>query len=76
MAFSFLSTLYELLCLLFSLVVLCKCPFFSDWFILIPTAFYPEVNRSFSHDMDDEYEKLFRRMNPPRYVNFCLLQCL
>ncbi|XP_062162934.1 ACT domain-containing protein ACR4-like [Alnus glutinosa] len=31
-------------------------------------AFYPEVNRSFSHDMDDEYEKLFRRMNPPRVV--------
>jgi hypothetical protein len=23
---------------------------------------------SFSNDMDDEYEKLFRRLNPPRYV--------
>ncbi|XP_062111318.1 ACT domain-containing protein ACR4-like [Humulus lupulus] len=27
-----------------------------------------EVNMSFSHDMDDEYEKLIRRMNPPRVV--------
>ncbi|KAF4367902.1 hypothetical protein G4B88_003902 [Cannabis sativa] len=27
-----------------------------------------EVNMSFSHDMDDEYEKLIRRMNPPRYI--------
>ncbi|KAF2325486.1 hypothetical protein GH714_029465 [Hevea brasiliensis] len=27
-----------------------------------------EVNLSFSHDMDDEYEKLFRRLNPPRVV--------
>ncbi|KAK4263637.1 hypothetical protein QN277_029025 [Acacia crassicarpa] len=27
-----------------------------------------EVNTSFSHYMDDEYEKLFRRMNPPRVV--------
>ncbi|XP_059445781.1 ACT domain-containing protein ACR4 [Corylus avellana] len=31
-------------------------------------AFISEVNMSFSHDMDDEYEKLFRRMNPPRVV--------
>jgi len=23
---------------------------------------------SFTQDMDDEYEKLIRRMNPPRYV--------
>lgn len=23
---------------------------------------------SFSQDMDDEYEKLIRRMNPPRYI--------
>jgi hypothetical protein len=23
---------------------------------------------SFSNDMDDEYEKLFRRLNPPKYV--------
>ncbi|XP_024447231.1 uncharacterized protein LOC112325301 [Populus trichocarpa] len=27
-----------------------------------------EVNMSFSNDMDDEYEKLFRRLNPPRVV--------
>ncbi|BBG94359.1 ACT domain repeat 4 [Prunus dulcis] len=27
-----------------------------------------EVSMSFSHDMDDEYEKLIRRMNPPRVV--------
>ncbi|XVF85758.1 hypothetical protein PTKIN_Ptkin17bG0143000 [Pterospermum kingtungense] len=27
-----------------------------------------EMNMSFSHDMDDEYEKLIRRMNPPRVV--------
>ncbi|KAL5553576.1 hypothetical protein UlMin_040977 [Ulmus minor] len=27
-----------------------------------------EVNMSFSHDMDDEYEKFIRRMNPPRVV--------
>ncbi|GAV79541.1 ACT domain-containing protein [Cephalotus follicularis] len=27
-----------------------------------------EVNTSFSHDMDDEYKKLFRRLNPPRVV--------
>ncbi|KAI5573184.1 hypothetical protein BDE02_10G062400 [Populus trichocarpa] len=27
-----------------------------------------EVNVSFSNDMDDEYEKLFRRLNPPRVV--------
>ncbi|KAF5727799.1 ACT domain-containing protein ACR4 isoform X2 [Tripterygium wilfordii] len=27
-----------------------------------------DVNMSFSHDMDDEYEKLIRRMNPPRVV--------
>ncbi|XP_028803565.1 ACT domain-containing protein ACR4 [Neltuma alba] len=31
-------------------------------------AFMSEVNTSFSHYMDDEYEKLFRRMNPPRVV--------
>ncbi|KAL9325084.1 hypothetical protein ACSQ67_005729 [Phaseolus vulgaris] len=31
-------------------------------------AFMSEVNMSFSHYMDDEYEKLFRRMNPPRVV--------
>ncbi|KAI4357968.1 hypothetical protein L6164_001880 [Bauhinia variegata] len=31
-------------------------------------AFISEVNMSFSHYMDDEYEKLFRRMNPPRVV--------
>ncbi|KAI4314051.1 hypothetical protein L6164_026994 [Bauhinia variegata] len=31
-------------------------------------AFISEVNMSFSHCMDDEYEKLFRRMNPPRVV--------
>ncbi|CAO2830171.1 unnamed protein product [Amaranthus hypochondriacus] len=27
-----------------------------------------ESNKSFSQDMDDEYEKLIRRMNPPRVV--------
>ncbi|KAJ8774542.1 hypothetical protein K2173_016988 [Erythroxylum novogranatense] len=27
-----------------------------------------EVSTSFSHYMDDEYEKLFRRLNPPRVV--------
>ncbi|KAH1074345.1 hypothetical protein J1N35_026673 [Gossypium stocksii] len=27
-----------------------------------------EMNMSFSHDMDDEYEKFIRRMNPPRVV--------
>ncbi|CAI0390478.1 unnamed protein product [Linum tenue] len=27
-----------------------------------------ELNMSFSNDMDDEYEKLFRRLNPPRVV--------
>ncbi|XP_034681639.1 ACT domain-containing protein ACR4 isoform X1 [Vitis riparia] len=27
-----------------------------------------ETNMSFSQDMDDEYEKLIRRMNPPRVV--------
>ncbi|CAN6549316.1 ACT domain-containing protein ACR4-like [Malus sylvestris] len=27
-----------------------------------------EVSMSFSHDMDDEYGKLIRRMNPPRVV--------
>ncbi|KAK3222786.1 hypothetical protein Dsin_009811 [Dipteronia sinensis] len=27
-----------------------------------------EVSMSFSHDSDDEYEKLIRRMNPPRVV--------
>ncbi|XP_050203883.1 ACT domain-containing protein ACR4 isoform X1 [Mercurialis annua] len=27
-----------------------------------------DVNMSFSNDMDDEYEKLFRRLNPPRVV--------
>ncbi|TYI51536.1 hypothetical protein E1A91_D12G183400v1 [Gossypium mustelinum] len=26
------------------------------------------MNMSFSHDMDDEYEKFIRRMNPPRVV--------
>ncbi|KAJ7943299.1 ACT domain containing protein [Quillaja saponaria] len=31
-------------------------------------AFISEVSMGFSHDMDDEYEKLFRRMNPPRVV--------
>ncbi|KAL1370428.1 ACT domain-containing protein ACR4 isoform X1 [Arachis hypogaea] len=31
-------------------------------------ALISEVNMSFSHYMDDEYEKLFRRMNPPRVV--------
>ncbi|CAL0318175.1 unnamed protein product [Lupinus luteus] len=32
-------------------------------------AFMSEVNMSsFSHYMDDEYEKLFRRVNPPRVV--------
>ncbi|RDX73085.1 ACT domain-containing protein ACR4, partial [Mucuna pruriens] len=31
-------------------------------------AFMSEVNMSFSHYMDDEYEKLFRRLNPPRVV--------
>lgn len=33
-------------------------------------AFISEVNMSYSqsHYMDDEYEKLFRRMNPPRVV--------
>ena len=40
--------------------------------ILILTAYISEVNMSFSNDMDDEYGKLFRRMNPPRYVNFLL----
>lgn len=35
-------------------------------------AFISEVNMSYSqsHYMDDEYEKLFRRMNPPRYYFF------
>jgi len=35
-------------------------------------AFISEVNMSYSqsHYMDDEYEKLFRRMNPPRYQFF------
>jgi len=37
---------------------------FSSSKFLIST----EVNMSFSNDMDDEYEKLFRRLNPPRYV--------
>ncbi|KAJ9174129.1 hypothetical protein P3X46_017189 [Hevea brasiliensis] len=27
-----------------------------------------ELNMGFSQDMDDEYEKLFRRLNPPRVV--------
>ncbi|KAK9034178.1 hypothetical protein V6N11_050353 [Hibiscus sabdariffa] len=27
-----------------------------------------EMNTSFSHDIDDEYEKFIRRMNPPRVV--------
>lgn len=43
---------------------------------------------SFTQDMDDEYEKLIRRMNPPRYalllspnlqssiVCFLLMECL
>ncbi|XP_041013232.1 ACT domain-containing protein ACR4-like isoform X1 [Juglans microcarpa x Juglans regia] len=31
-------------------------------------AYISEVNTSFSQDMDDEYEKLRRRMNPPRVV--------
>ncbi|KAG2706906.1 hypothetical protein I3760_05G123600 [Carya illinoinensis] len=31
-------------------------------------AYISEFNMSFSHDMDDEYEKLRRRMNPPRVV--------
>lgn len=39
----------------------------SDWFVFSLIAFMSEVNMSFSHYMDDEYEKLFRRMNPPRY---------
>lgn len=30
-------------------------------------AFLSEVNMGFSQYMDDEYEKLFRRLNPPRY---------
>lgn len=46
-------------------VIWLVCLFF---FSLI--AFISEVNMSFSHYMDDEYEKLFRRMNPPRYTNF------
>ena len=37
---------------------------FSSSKFLIST----EVNMSFSNDMDDEYEKLVRRLNPPRYV--------
>ena len=28
---------------------------------------------SYSQDMDDEYEKLIRRMNPPRHVSYFLL---
>lgn len=31
-------------------------------------AYIAEVNMSISHDIDDEYEKLCRRMNPPRVV--------
>lgn len=34
----------------------------------IAMAYISEDNMSFSNDMDDEYEKLFRRMNPPRVV--------
>lgn len=34
----------------------------------IAMAYISEVNMSFSNDIDDEYEKLFRRMNPPRVV--------
>jgi len=46
-------------------------------FVLIAFLFYfpfkifisTEINMSFSNDMDDEYEKLFRRLNPPRCVS-------
>ncbi|XP_041014154.1 ACT domain-containing protein ACR4-like isoform X1 [Juglans microcarpa x Juglans regia] len=31
-------------------------------------AYISEANTRFSHDMDDEYDKLFRRLNPPRVV--------
>ncbi|KAK7360648.1 hypothetical protein VNO77_02656 [Canavalia gladiata] len=31
-------------------------------------AFISGVNMNFSQNMDDEYEKLFRRLNPPRVV--------
>lgn len=35
---------------------------------IIPFSFLSsELSMSYSHDSDDEYEKLIRRMNPPRY---------
>ncbi|KAM5567484.1 hypothetical protein ABKV19_015519 [Rosa sericea] len=35
---------------------------------VLERIYLDEVSMSFSHDMDDEYEKLCRRMNPPRVV--------
>jgi len=57
------SSRNQLLVLLAGFVLIVFFAFSSSKF-LIST----EVNVSFSNDMDDEYEKLFRRLNPPRYV--------
>ncbi|KAJ6768563.1 ACT DOMAIN-CONTAINING PROTEIN ACR4-RELATED [Salix koriyanagi] len=46
--------------------------FLLSFFILFSVQFFyfisTEINMRFSNDMDDEYEKLFRRLNPPRVV--------
>jgi len=38
----------------------------TDFFIF-GNFLIADVSMSFSQDMDNEYEKLIRRMNPPRY---------
>ena len=52
---------------------------FSDWLYKItmaclicwsiyPFSLIPAIDMNFSHDIDDEYVKLIRRMNPTRYI--------
>jgi hypothetical protein len=68
------------MCFALMMVISQETNFLVLWagFVLIAFLFYfpfkifisTEVNMSFSNDLDDEYEKLFRRLNPPRCVSF------